>query len=70
MGTSAAAIRAQTERLVRSAERVTWISVPEAGVDPAAEAVTRIEAVHAVEAECAVIRSVDETVGAVLDLLA
>jgi len=70
MGTCAAAIRAKTERLAESAARMTWVSVPEAGVDPAAEAVTRIESVHAVAANGAVIRSVDETVGALLDLLA
>ncbi len=73
-GTASAAIAHQSRRLEASAERLTQISPnPQEGNPPpdiAKEAAVRIEASALSKANIAVIKSEDERINALLDILA
>ena len=72
LDTASAAISRMTERLAESAARVAKVGDPEAGadVDLAEEAVNRIDAERAIEANLAVIKEEDERTKHLLDIIA
>jgi flagellar basal body rod protein FlgC len=72
MNIAAAAIAKQTDRLQKSAQKVAKAGDPMAGqnIDPAKEAITRIEAVNITEANIKVIKTEDERQKSLLDIIA
>jgi hypothetical protein len=73
LDTANAAIMRQTSLLAESAARVAKVGDPEAGgadVDLPAEAVNRIDAERAIEANLAVIKEEDERTKHLLDIIA